>query len=251
MKAVGFYVAPFEIITKAGILPGSLVLTLFPSFSHLQGREEHEKARTLFSYAVKYLIIGIGPASVLLVFFAGPILKLWLGAEFAQASLRVFQVMAAGFLVTSLSDVALAFIQGVGRPDLTAKIHVLELVLFVPLGWIFIKTWGINGAAAAWALRVTFDMAALYALTWKVGNMRFSLKELLERGLPQGLLALALLGLGTWSLQHLLGKTLGIAVSFLVFLVLCGFFALTKKEIAWLREGLPRLWAGAQRKAGV
>ncbi len=248
MRAVGYYVAPYEIITKAGILPGSLVLTLFPSFSHFQGRDEHERTKTLFSYAVKYLIIGIGPVSVLLVFLARPILRIWLGADFAARSTPVFQIMAAGFLITSLADVGLAFIQGIGRPDLTAKIHTVELVLFVPLAWVFIRTWGITGAAAVWGLRVTFDLIALYTLAWRVGKMRFTARELFERGIPQGIGALALLGFGGWLILSLHVTPYSIAAPLAVFLVLCMAFVLTKQEIAWLRSGLAHVLGGAQRR---
>lgn len=245
VRAVGFYVAPYEIITKAGILPGSLILTLFPSFSHFQGREEHERAKALFSYAVKYLIIGIGPVSVLLAFLARPILTLWLGAEFALKSAAVFEIMAVGFLATSLADVALAFIQGVGRPDLTAKIHVLELVLFVPLGWFFIKSWGITGAAAAWALRVFFDMIALYTIAWKVGGMRFSWSELSGRGIPQGVLALAFLAGAAALVRHASITPLALAAPLAAFVALCLWRVVSRREVEWIRAGFSRALPGS------
>ncbi len=252
MKAVGFYVAPYEIVTKAGILPGSLILTLFPSFSHFQGREEHDRAKTLFSYAVKYLIIGIGPVSVLLAFLARPVLTLWLGAEFAVKSVPVFEIMAVGFLATSLADVALAFIQGFGRPDLTARIHVLELILFVPLAWLFIRNWGITGAAAAWAARVFFDMAALYTIAWKVGGMRFSWAELKGRGIPQGVAALACLAAAAALVRHTSITPLALAIPLALFVASCRWRGLSKQEVEWIRAGFSSALPGsAGRKAEI
>jgi O-antigen/teichoic acid export membrane protein len=252
MKAVGYYVAPYEIVTKVGILPGSLILTLFPSFSALQGSEERARAKTLFGYAVKYLIVGIGPVSVLLVLMAGPILKVWLGAEFARTSTLTFQILALGFLTTSLSDIPLALIQGMGRPDLPAKLNLAEFVVFVPLGWLSIRAWGINGAAAAWTLRVTFEMAVLFAMASKVGDMRFSRRELSRSGIPQGILALALFALASGLVQHFYGKPVGLLVPLAAFLAVCGLFVFSKQEISWLRAGLPRLMAGSgERRAGA
>jgi O-antigen/teichoic acid export membrane protein len=252
MRAVGFYVAPYEMVTKVGILQGSLVMTLFPSFSHFQGRADHERSRTLFGYAFKYLIIGIGPVSLLLIFLAHPILRLYLGAEFARTSAKVFQFMAAGLLASALADVALAFIQGIGRPDLTAKVHALEFLLFVPLGYLFIKTWGITGAAAAWAFRVTFDMTVLHALAWRVGGMRFTGRELFQKRIPQGVLALALFGLAGAVLQRITGNLIGLAAPLAGYLALCLLFVLNKREISWLRDGLNRILAGPERrKAGA
>lgn len=252
MKAVGHYVAPYEIVTKVGILPGSLILTLFPSFSTFQGKEEYGKAKALFAHAVKYLIIGIGPVSVLLIVLARPVLGLWLGADFARTSALVFQLLALGFLTNSLSDVPLALIQGIGRPDLPAKLNLAEFMLFVPAGWLFIKMWGINGAAAAWTLRVTFEMVVLFALASRVGNMRFSRRELLQNGIPQGVLALVLFAVAAGFVQHFYGKLYGLLVPLAGFLALCGLFVLSKKEMAWLRAGLPRLVSGARApRSGV
>jgi len=252
MRAVGFYVAPNEIVTKVGILPGSLILTLFPSFSTLQGREERHRAKTLFGYALKYLVIGIGPVSVLLVLLARPILEVWLGAEFARSSTLTFQILALGFLTNSLADVPLALIQGIGRPDLPAKLNVAEFFLFVPLSWLFIRSWGIAGAAAAWTLRVTFELAVLLVMASRAGNMRFSRRELVQSGIPQGVFSLVLFALGAGLVQHFYGKLFGLLVPLAVFLGLCGLFVMSKQEIAWLRAGLPRFLAGSgERGAGA
>jgi O-antigen/teichoic acid export membrane protein len=252
MKAVSFYVAPYEIVTKAGILPGSLILTLFPSFSTLQGREEPERIKTLYAYAVKYLVVGIGPVSVLLALLAEPILRIWLGAEFARTSAGVFQILAMGFLVNSLSDIPLALIQGIGRTDLPAKLNLFESAVFIPLSWLFIKTWGINGAAAAWLARVSFEMTALFVIALKVGGMRFSRRELFASGIPQGVAAVALFGLACGLLRSFSGNILGLVLSLAGFVILCAFFVLNKKEIAWIKQELPRLLTRAgQRGAGV
>jgi O-antigen/teichoic acid export membrane protein len=248
MEAVGFYVAPFEIVTKAGILPGSLILTLFPSFSTFQGQEESEKAKRLYAHAVKYLIVAVGPVALLLVFLAEPVLRIWLGAEFARTSARVFQFLAIGFLANSLADVPLAQIQGTGRTDLPAKLNLLEFVIFVPLAWLFIRTWGIEGAAAAWLARVGFEMAALFAIAARIGGMKFSRRELFQSGVLQGALAVALFGLGAWAFRGLAGPTLGLLLALAVFIVFCGLFVMNKNEIAWIRAAFSRLLQGAEAR---
>jgi len=252
LKAVGFYVAPYEIVTKVGILPGSLILTLFPSFSALQGKEETEKARTLYGYAAKYLIVGIGPVSVLLAILAHPILRIWLGAEFAATSALVFQILALGFLTNSLADIPLALIQGFGRPDLPAKLNLAELVVFVPLTWLAIKQWGIAGAAAAWTVRVTIEMAVLFAIAARVGGMRFSGREIWRLGIPQSVLAVVLFGLAGAFGVHFSGMVFGLIIPLVAFIVFCWYFVFNGQEIAWLRAGLARLQMSfGGRKAGV
>jgi Na+-driven multidrug efflux pump len=61
----------------------------------------------------------------------------------------------------------LAAIQAIGRVDLTAKLHVAELFLFVP-GLMFAVThWGIMGAAWAWTVRTTVDFVFLFIFSHK------------------------------------------------------------------------------------
>jgi O-antigen/teichoic acid export membrane protein len=66
-------------------------------------------------------------------------------------------------LMNSLAQVPFALIQGFGRPDITAKFHVFELFLYVPLVWLLIKNLGIMGGALAWTFRVILDSVLLFA----------------------------------------------------------------------------------------
>lgn len=45
MSAVAFYTAPYEALSRIWIIPGSIAVTLFPSFSSLTGTGEQERAR--------------------------------------------------------------------------------------------------------------------------------------------------------------------------------------------------------------
>jgi Na+-driven multidrug efflux pump len=49
-----------------------------------------------------------------------------------------------------------------GRPDINAKFHMMELVLHVPLAWWLITNYGVTGAAIAWTVRVTIDATLLF-----------------------------------------------------------------------------------------
>jgi hypothetical protein len=49
----------------------------------------------------------------------------------------------------------------------TAKLHMIEFPLYIPLVYWLIRGYGIEGAAAAWVLRVTLDAALLF---WMAGR---------------------------------------------------------------------------------
>ncbi len=89
------------------------------------------------------------PLVILIVLFARTGLELWLDKEFASRSYRVAQLLAVGVLVNSLGLISQALIQASGRPDVTAKLHIIELPLYLSyLPWL-LSVYGINGAAGA------------------------------------------------------------------------------------------------------
>jgi hypothetical protein len=49
-----------------------------------------------------------------------------------------------------------------GKPGVAARFHLLELLPFVFMLFLFVKFWGANGAAWAWTLRVSVDAALLF-----------------------------------------------------------------------------------------
>jgi O-antigen/teichoic acid export membrane protein len=102
------------------------------------------------------------------VLFSFDGLRLWLGADFAAHSFRVLQWIAIGVLVNCVAQVPFSAIQGIGRPDITAKLHLLELPLYVALLWVLLRRWGIEGAALAWTLRVTVDGLALTVISLRL-----------------------------------------------------------------------------------
>jgi O-antigen/teichoic acid export membrane protein len=154
MTAVAYYATPYEAVTRLWILPHSLTRTMFPIFS--ASTDIRQRSRIYMS-ALKYLTLLLAPVVATLVVFAPDVLRLWIGNEFAENSTMVLQLLAIGVFVNSLALVPFTLIQGLGRPDITAKFHLLELPFYLLMLWYGISQWGIAGAAIAWTVRVTVD----------------------------------------------------------------------------------------------
>jgi O-antigen/teichoic acid export membrane protein len=153
-------------------------------------------------------------------------LKLWLGAEFAEHSFRVLQWLGVGVFLNSLALVPFTLLQGVGRPDLTARLHLIELPLYLGLLWWLIGTRGIEGAAVAWTVRVAADALFLFGLARRflLGNSRIRLRTVL---LP----VVALLTLGLAALLHgPIVKGLFLLGTILCYVVVTWFRILTPEE---------------------
>ncbi len=203
IAAVGFYTPPYTIANKLSILPSCLTATLFPAFSTAAGRGDSEWIRKTFIRSFKFLILIVGPAALLLAFFARPLLTFWLGAKFANEGALALQILAAGVLMNALAFIPYSLLQGVGRPDLTAKFHLAELPIHIGLVWFLVIHFGLPGAALAWTFRVTLDFVLLIvAACWLT---RTSPRLLAGRELRRSFLTLAVLGVGLlflWSLTH-------------------------------------------------
>jgi len=176
ISAVGYYAAPYEVVTRLSIIPASLSITLFPAFSALKGIMEDEKIKMLFFRSIKYIILALTPIVLILIFFSKEILQTWLGTDFATTSAKVLQVLAIGVLANALAYIPYSLLQGTGRPDITAKFHILELVFYAILAFLLINNLGITGAALAWTLRVSLDLLLLSLASTRI--YRLSIKML-------------------------------------------------------------------------
>ena len=163
VAAVTFYATPAEIVVKLLILPRAWVSVLFPSFAAQHATNARGNAE-LYARGVKYLLMLSFPVVLVMTAFAGDGLTLWLGADFAARSVGVMRWLTAGIFVYSLSYVPFSLLQGVGRPDLSARLHLVEIPLYVCLAAVMIRNCGIEGAAMAWFVRSVLEALFMFGL---------------------------------------------------------------------------------------
>jgi O-antigen/teichoic acid export membrane protein len=172
VEAVTFYSAPYEALNRIGVVPGSLSMVLFPAFSLLDAGGRRDRSETLFARSSKFLLLSTGPVFILLLFFARDFLRLWLGPDFAVQSTFVVQVLAAAFLLNTLSAVPNSYLIGIGRVDLAPKYQTVELVAFAVLIYVGAKLGGIKGVALATALRLVAFTVFLVIASFRAGHLR-------------------------------------------------------------------------------
>ena len=234
IKAVSYYAAPFEAISRLGIIPGSFSLVLFPAFSYLNGGSDREVVEKIFSRSVKYLLVLAGTPLLFLAFFAKDFLRLWLGGDFALRSTQVVQLLALGFLVNSVITVAFSYLQGIGRVDITTKLQMVELVFYALLAWLCIRRWGIVGAAFATCMRLSIFTFFYFWASFKAG--RISFERFKEFGGLRSAAALSILGLGLLANQRAGLGIAGAVVLFLGFVPFVYFFLLDRQERTFVME---------------
>jgi O-antigen/teichoic acid export membrane protein len=160
LAAVTYYVTPFELVTKLTLIPTAIIGVLFPAYAaaHVQ---DSSRATDLLERTIRLMGIIMFPGVILVVAFAPEILRLWVGAEMAREGSRVAQWLAIGVFVNSIAQVPFTVLQASGRPDITAKLHAIELPVYAGAFWLFTRQLGVNGVAAAWVLRMAVDATLL------------------------------------------------------------------------------------------
>ncbi len=163
VAAVGFYGTVAEMVIRLLVFPRAWVSVLFPSFS-AQHAINRSAVAALYAKGVKVLLIATFPVMLLLMAFAGEGLALWQDRAFAAASAGVMRWLVAGIFVYSLSYVPFSLLQGVGRPDLSARLHLVEIPVYIGLAWFLMKHYGMEGAGMAWFIRCVVEAVVMFAL---------------------------------------------------------------------------------------
>ncbi len=168
LSAVTYYATPYDVVTRLWVFSGSLLGVLFPVFSAYSIGDNQRNLEKLYKRSLYCLLVILLPIIVIICVMAEPLLTMWLGAEFARHSTIVTQILSVGVLICALSQVPFSVTQAMGRPDVTAKLHLIELPLYLGVMWLAIPKLGIVGAAVAWLLRILVDAFFLFWFSFRM-----------------------------------------------------------------------------------
>jgi O-antigen/teichoic acid export membrane protein len=197
VSAVGFYTAPMELVNKLWVIPVGIMTAIFPAASGL-GKDGFTGVDTMYRRLFKYLLMLVGPLAGALYVFAHDLMRAWMGGDFASKSSYVLQILSIGVLINCFVHIPYNFTHSLGRPDLTAKVFMAELVPYVGLLLWAVKGWGIVGAAFAWSLRVCVETLVLACIAWRVFGLGGVVRE---KGFLK-LLGVEIVFVGTLKILH-------------------------------------------------
>lgn len=158
--AVSAYVLPYEVVVQSLVLTGAVSSVMFPGLSRLL-REDPLGWR-------HYFITWLGRVAALMALVCGLLalllpwlLRAWIGPQLQPVSVAVGQILCLGVFANALGTLFYALLHASGRADITARLHVVELPVFLLLLAGLIQEYGLRGAAWAWTLRMVADAALL------------------------------------------------------------------------------------------
>lgn len=162
-EAISTYTIPFDVVTQSLIIVGAISSVAFPSLSALV-HSQPEKIDALFRTwllrvaAIMFLVT----ASLALVL--PTILPMWIGPKLPTDAIIIGQILCIGIFINSIGSMYFALLHAYGRADITAKLHLIELPLFLFALHYLISNFGVVGAAYAWVGRMVLDTTLLWGL---------------------------------------------------------------------------------------
>jgi O-antigen/teichoic acid export membrane protein len=170
-QVVAFYTVPSEMLMRMLILPTALTTVLFPQLAALMVGDR-EEATTLYRKCLGWIAVTMTPFCLVVALSSHWGLSLWLGPPFADQSWLVVVILTVGIWLNSVAFVPFAAVQASGQVQRIAKIHVLELIFYVPLLVYSVKQFGLIGAAVAWVVRVAVDLMFMLHAAHRAGLNR-------------------------------------------------------------------------------
>lgn len=155
--AVASYTVPYDLVSRAMVVPGSFSSALFPRLASAAQAE----GRLLACRASATLVAIMTPTVLTGLFLSQPFLNLWVGTNFASTGRGVAEVILIGVWVNAIVIPHHTRYLATQSPRSVVIIFILELPIYLLMLWQGISHWGVVGAAVAWSARVLLDTALL------------------------------------------------------------------------------------------
>ena len=160
MKNVGFYTAPMEMATKLWLIPASLTRVIFPSFSAM----DPKLLKSSYRRALLLISLGMALPCIALIVLSKWILTLWLGPEYGEFASNCFQILLLGVWLNSLAWLPFTLLQSRAHTKSVALLHIAELIPYAIAFVLLTQSFGLEGAAWAWTLRMAVDAVILFVM---------------------------------------------------------------------------------------
>lgn len=184
IQFVSFYAIPVSLTQKIVSLLPNITTPIFPLVSELHSLTLKEKLIELYKRSTKLVNFLMVPLTLLLFFFAYPLLSIWISKEFANQAALILKILSIAYLLASFPAVPVTVIEGMGKPKITAFFSTLSTILYLVFALLLIPRFGIFGAALAVFLsRIIQTPIFIYYVTGriiKITNLSFYFNNYLK-----------------------------------------------------------------------
>ena len=160
--ALSSYFVIQEAITKTLILSSSIFTVYQPKFT-MNGEEW--VAHNFRKLELKLTLLFLLFYSLVSIYFHH-LVSWWIGDSIENLQSLIF-IFSIGLFFNSIAQMSNSVLLGFGRSEVVARIHIFELVIYIPILLLLLIKFGLIGAALAWAIRSFIDLILLRLLAFR------------------------------------------------------------------------------------
>ena len=142
---LGAYVVAQSMASTLNVIPNSVYAVLYPRAA---GRSPKEILATS-GLAIRICGIIVGVAAVAVGLCAPFLLTMLYGPAFAEAVVP-FRILAADAVLAAVNVLSIQVFMAAGRPGVVAILQAIGLAAYIPLAFVLVPLYGLDGAAVAW-----------------------------------------------------------------------------------------------------
>lgn len=162
---VAYYTVPFEFLVRMLILPGAIGATLLPRLAR-EFFVDRTAARAMLFKGVRATALMMFCVCALAAALAYPLMARFLSVEFAGRAINIVLLLSLGVFINGLAYMPYTALHALGYAKPTGILHICEFVIYVPVLYLMVKWFGLEGAAVAWVARASVDCLGLFYLSY-------------------------------------------------------------------------------------
>ncbi|PKK84299.1 MAG: hypothetical protein CVT49_04000 [candidate division Zixibacteria bacterium HGW-Zixibacteria-1] len=148
---VAVFSVPAMIITQLRNSIMTIATPLIPAISHFEALNDFKKIMDVYSKSTRYLYYLSGFLCIVMLFFGGPFILLWVKKEFVDA-IEILYILIIGASFTFPQIIANSVLMGISKHRLTFYILGAEALANIILSVILVQSHGIVGVAYGTAI---------------------------------------------------------------------------------------------------
>jgi len=151
LEAFGYYSLAIALSGALCFFSGPFGQAYFPVFTQLSSKKDEPSLSAAFHKSMQFLVVIMGPAAIMLMFFSAPILVLWTNDQvIAHEVAPLLKVLVLGTLLNGLMWLPYQLQLAHGWTSLSMRINACAVVILVPTIFWAVPKYGAMGVAWIW-----------------------------------------------------------------------------------------------------
>jgi O-antigen/teichoic acid export membrane protein len=151
LEMFGYYMLAWAVASILGRISTPLIQAIGPYFTELVSTKNEEVISKQLRLASQFMNALILPPTALIIFFAEPIINLWMGNQVITEGVSpILIVLIVGTMFTSCSYPLLSILYSYKKIRMLVMLNVTLVVVLLPSLVIAVNNYGSIGAACIW-----------------------------------------------------------------------------------------------------